>query len=82
VQDILVDSGVQAELRDIIPIVCDAGGKILWVVGVWPEQSSSEGGDGANITCANDSWYLLAEPTSESAQRFGLRYKLPSMVRG
>jgi len=82
VQDVLVDSGVQAELRDIIPIVCDAGGKILWVVGVWPQQSSSEAGDDANTTCANDSWYLLAEPISESAQRFGLRYKLPSMVRG
>jgi tRNA(Ile)-lysidine synthase len=82
VQDLLVDSGVQAELRDIIPIVCDARGKILWVVGVWPRPSSSEADDDANTTCANDSWYLLAEPTSESAQRFGLRYKLPSVVRG
>ncbi|MGQ0508450.1 MAG: tRNA lysidine(34) synthetase TilS, partial [Myxococcaceae bacterium] len=33
-QDALVDAGVPRELRDSIPVVADASGKIVWAVGV------------------------------------------------
>ena len=38
VQDLMVDLGIPREERDSIPIVCDAAGRIVWVVGVWPRR--------------------------------------------
>ena len=36
VQDVLVDAGIPAELRAAWPLVADARGRVLWVVGLWP----------------------------------------------
>ena len=36
VQDVLVDAGVPAEARGGWPLVVDARGRVLWVVGLWP----------------------------------------------
>ena len=36
VQDVLVDAGVPAEARGGWPLVADARGRVLWVVGLWP----------------------------------------------
>ena len=36
VQDVLVDAGVPVEERDGWPLVVDAGGRVLWVVALWP----------------------------------------------
>jgi len=62
-QDLLVDRRVQSELRDVIPIICDAKGEILWVVGVWPrrpmDQARKQGGTGSD-----QRWYLCAESSS------------------
>jgi len=59
-QDVLVDLGVQSELRDVIPVICDAGGKILWVVGVWPRGPAGEAGSKESTPSAQR-WYLSAE---------------------
>jgi len=59
-QDVLVDRGVQSELRDVIPVICDAGGKILWVVGVWPRRPAGEAGSKQSTPSAQR-WYLSAE---------------------
>jgi tRNA(Ile)-lysidine synthase len=37
-QDVMVDLGIPREERERVPIVCDAAGRILWVVGVWPRR--------------------------------------------
>jgi len=62
-QDLLVDRRVQSELRDVIPIICDAKGEILWVVGVWPrrptDQARKRGRSGSD-----QRWYLSAESFS------------------
>ncbi len=39
-QDLMVDLGIPSEERDAIPVVCDAAGRILWVIGVWPRTRS------------------------------------------
>ncbi len=44
VQDLMVDLGIPREERDSIPIVCDAAGSIVWVVGVWPRRTQGVGG--------------------------------------
>ncbi len=36
VQDVLVDASVPAEARGAWPLVADARGRVLWVVGLWP----------------------------------------------
>jgi len=59
-QDLLVDQGVQSELRDVIPIICDARGAILWVVGVWPRRPAAEVESEKNNLSAQR-WYLSAE---------------------
>ncbi|MBI3183030.1 MAG: tRNA lysidine(34) synthetase TilS [Myxococcales bacterium] len=38
-QDLLVDLKVRSEDRDLVPLVCDANGRVLWVVGLWPRRS-------------------------------------------
>lgn len=58
-QDILVDAGTPAEERDRIPVVTDAGGAIVWVVGIWPRGAPSPRSPG--------SWYLAASPLSDGA---------------
>ena len=50
VQDVLVDAGVPVEDRGGWPLVADAGGRVLWVVGLWPRPQ------------AGDAPYLTAEP--------------------
>ena len=59
-QDVLVDQGVQSELRDVIPVICDARGKILWVVGVWPRRPAAQAGSEKSTPSAQR-WYLSAE---------------------
>ncbi|MGZ3481167.1 MAG: tRNA lysidine(34) synthetase TilS, partial [Myxococcaceae bacterium] len=36
VQDVLVDAGIPAAARGGWPLVADARGRVLWVVGLWP----------------------------------------------
>lgn len=43
VQDVLVDAGIPAEERGAWPLVADAQGRVLWVVGVWPRPSPGVG---------------------------------------
>jgi tRNA(Ile)-lysidine synthase len=38
VQDLLVDAKVPQSARDRVPVVVDAGGQVLWVVGVAPAE--------------------------------------------
>ena len=52
VQDVLVDAGVPAEERGGWPLVADAGGRVLWVVGLWPRAHPGQGP------------FLRAEPTA------------------
>ncbi len=59
-QDLMVDLKVPAEQRDLIPVICDAAGNIVWVVGVWPRRGSASG-----------RWYVVAEPISKSASGDG-----------
>ena len=56
-QDLMVDLGIPSEDRDSIPVVCDAAGRILWVIGVWPRTRRVPR---ARAT-ANATRYLLAE---------------------
>ncbi|RPH71985.1 MAG: tRNA lysidine(34) synthetase TilS [Myxococcaceae bacterium] len=51
VQDVLVDAGVPAEERGSWPLVTDARGRVLWVVGLWPHAHPGPGP------------FLHAEPT-------------------
>lgn len=39
-QDLLIDLRIPAERRDAIPLVCDAEGRIVWAVGVWPNRNA------------------------------------------
>lgn len=55
-QDVLVDLRIPAEERDRIPVVADASGNILWVVGVWPRPGASA------PPASEESWYLTARP--------------------
>jgi tRNA(Ile)-lysidine synthase len=50
VQDVLVDASVPAEDRAGWPLVADARGRVLWVVGLWPRAHPGPGP------------YLRAEP--------------------
>ena len=38
-QDVLVDRRVPAEQRDLLPVVTDAQGSVLWIPGVWNSTS-------------------------------------------
>lgn len=40
-QDVLVDARVPSERRDVLPVVVDAEGSVLWVPGVWNSTSAS-----------------------------------------
>lgn len=55
-QDVLVDLRIPAEERDQLPVVADANGTILWVVGVWPRPSASA------PRASKGDWYLTARP--------------------
>ena len=50
VQDVLVDAAVPSEERAGWPLVTDASGRVLWVVGLWPRPRPGTGA------------YLRAEP--------------------
>jgi tRNA(Ile)-lysidine synthase len=62
-QDLMVNLGIPSEDRDSIPVVCDAAGRILWVIGVWPRRgrTASPGRAGGPTR------YLLMERISGSA---------------
>ena len=62
-QDLLVDRRVQSELRDVIPVICDAKGEILWVVGVWPRRPTDQPQKGGR-TGSDQRWYLCAESST------------------
>lgn len=64
-QDVMVDLKIPSEERDSIPVVCDAAGRILWVIGVWPRtpRPALQGGAGS----AGTTRYLLAERISAPA---------------
>ena len=49
-QDALVDLKVPGERRDLVPLVAEAGGDVVWIVGYWPRKA----GD------ARSEWYLSA----------------------
>lgn len=53
-QDVLVDAAIPAEQRDLLPVVTDAGGRIVWVPGVWPRRPGSPKGEGAYFLMADD----------------------------
>ena len=56
VQDVLVDASVPVEARGAWPLVADARGRVLWVVGLWPHAHPGPGP------------FLHAEPTGQSAK--------------
>ena len=43
VQDVLVDASVPVESRAAWPLVADARGRVLWVVGLWPHAHPGPG---------------------------------------
>jgi tRNA(Ile)-lysidine synthase len=43
VQDVLVDAGIPSEERGAWPLVADARGEVLWVVGLWPRAYPGAG---------------------------------------
>jgi len=43
VQDVLVDAAVPVESRAAWPLVADARGRVLWVVGLWPHAHPGPG---------------------------------------
>ena len=43
VQDVLVDASVPVESRGAWPLVADARGRVLWVVGLWPHAHPGPG---------------------------------------
>jgi len=43
VQDVLVDASVPVESRPSWPLVADARGRVLWVVGLWPHAHPGPG---------------------------------------
>src|SRR5262249_45230092 len=43
VQDVLVDASVPVEDRAAWPLVADARGRVLWVVGLWPRAPPGPG---------------------------------------
>ncbi len=63
-QDVMVNLKIPSEDRDSIPVICDAAGRILWVIGVWPRtpRVSQDGPGGPGATR-----YLLAERISAPA---------------
>jgi tRNA(Ile)-lysidine synthase len=66
-QDVMVDLKLPSEQRDAIPVICDADGKIVWVVGVWPRSGRDCQRQG------NWTWFLLAEPISGRASAEKMR---------
>jgi tRNA(Ile)-lysidine synthase len=62
-QDLMVDLGIPSEERDAIPVVCDAAGRILWVIGVWPRTRSF----GAKSPSPRVGRYLVVEKISPPA---------------
>jgi tRNA(Ile)-lysidine synthase len=73
-QDVLVDLRVPEEHRDRVPLVCDADGKIVWVVGLWPARRGLPAGGRA--------LYLTAQVSAASrAREWLLRYRLARNFR-
>jgi tRNA(Ile)-lysidine synthase len=69
-QDVMVNLGIPSEERDSIPVVCDAAGRILWVIGVWPRtpRLGLPGGIDPGVSGgAGATRYLLAERISAPA---------------
>lgn len=65
-QDLFVDRKVLQEDRDRVPLVCDASGKILWVVGFWRQGIQ-----------AASSLQVSARPTNGTrAHEWLLRYRV------
>jgi len=56
VQDVFVDARIPAEQRDSWPLLVEAEGRVLWVVGLWPPVRPGLAGPS-----------VLAEPTSAIA---------------
>ncbi len=72
-QDLLVDAKIPRETRDALPVVADATGGVVWVVGVWPSARSAAGCSGT---------YLWARPTgSLRAQDWLVRYRVAGAER-
>jgi tRNA(Ile)-lysidine synthase len=42
-QDVFTDAKILREDRPHQPVIYDSAGEILWVVGVWPEESTDAG---------------------------------------
>ncbi len=69
-QDVLVNARVRREDRDRVPLVCDASGRIVWVVGFWPRKKAAPNG--------RDPLYVSAAPIPGSrAHEWLVRYRLP-----
>lgn len=47
-QDVFVDLRVPAERRDLLPVVTEEGGRLLWVPGLW-KQSEGQGVSGQSL---------------------------------
>jgi tRNA(Ile)-lysidine synthetase-like protein len=63
VQDVLVDASVPVEDRAAWPLVADARGRVLWVVGLWPRAHPGPGP------------FLRAEPLRPPEAESGARGK-------
>lgn len=71
-QDLLVNLKVRAEDRDLVPLVCDRLGRVVWVVGLWPRRRPS-----------STALYLSARPTPDGrAHEWLFRYRLAGQVAG
>ncbi len=71
VQDVLVDARVPREVRADLPVVADARGEVVWIVGVWPHPATSPAAA-----------YLWARPSRELRARDWLvRYRVRPAVR-
>ena len=62
-QDVMVDLKIPVEQRDLVPVICDAAGRIVWVVGVWPRSGARR----ERPPRPESTWFLVAEPISEGA---------------
>lgn len=63
-QDVMVDLKIPVEQRDRVPVICDAAGQIVWVVGVWPRSGARRD---RPLRQREPAWFLVAEPISGAA---------------
>ncbi|MHB8878064.1 MAG: tRNA lysidine(34) synthetase TilS [Myxococcaceae bacterium] len=73
-QDLLVDLRVAEEERDLVPLVCDAGGRIVWVVGLWADRKGAPSPGGTVFLSARS-------PKTSRARGWLLRYRLAGNTR-